>query len=218
MKFSMRFLLPFLIVIFASPRTDSQTPKTSSPNTVTPSACAARVKAAHDAGYADGVKFSDDACSTKVKDAQSKSFADNFIIGYNAASIALNVKDGKIPIQLVIEDIDGADSYRLSAAELITTYFSQHYTVSPDSNLFLYVSGTGGGTGRAFSWEVSMRIYARPQVKIGDNYTVVAGNLELSSKGGYFLNYSSSERNQGIKEAIYSVLTEGDAKLFPPAK
>jgi hypothetical protein len=218
MKSSMRIVIVFLIVISVNAQSRAQTPKTSSPSTLTPSACAAKVKAAREAGYEDGVKFSDGACSTKVKAAQTASFSGGFVAGSNLYSVDLGASDGKIPIQILIEDIDGADAFRLSAAELLTTYFSQHYTVSPDARLLLYVSGTpGADTHQVFSYRVSMRLSTGLQVKIGDKNTIVMGHFEISDRSGFLQNYSAQERSQHIKEAIYSVLTEGDKELFAPA-
>lgn len=215
----MRIVLVFLIVISVSTQSGSQTPKTSSPNTLTPSACAARVKSAHDAGYADGFKSSNDECSTRVKDAQNTFFSSGFTLGTNIYSVDLGAKDGRTPIQILIEEVDGADSFRLSTAELLTTYFSQHFTVSPDARLYLYVSGSpGADSNHVFSYSVSMRLSTGLPVKIGDKNSLVMGHFDISNRGGFFRNYSAQERNQSIKEAIYSVLTEGDAKLFPPAK
>lgn len=140
-------------------------------------------------------------------------------MGANLYSVDLNAKDDKIPIQILIEDVDGADSFRLSTAELLTTYFSQHFTVSPDARLCLYVSGSpGGDTQHVFSYHVSMRFSTGLPVKIGDKYSAAMGHFEISDRSGFIRNYSAQERNQSIKETIYSVLTEGDKELFPPAK
>ena len=122
--------------------------------------------------------------------------------------------DKKIPLQILIEDIPGEDSYRLAAAELITTYFSQHYVVSQDANLILYISGASSQDQRTFSFVVTMEISTSLPAKIGDQRKMIKGIFNLSQDGGVLTNYTPEHRTQSLKESMFAVLSKGDAKLF----
>jgi predicted deacylase len=205
-------LLPALL--FCSP-SEPQSTTNSAVKPQSTSVCAAKVKASYGTGYSEGFNAANGTCDKQVKDAQSKSFVDGLNQGVDLIRTDLHPQDDKkIPLQILIEDIPGEDSYRLAAAELITTYFSQHYVVSQDANLILYISGASSQDQRTFSFVVTMEISTSLPAKIGDQRKMIKGIFNLSQDGGVLTNYTPEHRTQSLKESMFAVLSKGDAKLF----
>jgi hypothetical protein len=174
------------------------------------SACGAKVKAAHQQGFDEGVKSANDSCTTKITDG----FLKGAELSEKRFIAELGNEDGKIPISLLVEDIPQGDAYRLAAAELLTTYFSKHYVISPTAELMIYISGSQGSQ-QTVSYEVSMRFSTIVLTQVGTEHVPVYGVLSLSDAAGFMVNYSEAEKTQVVKQALYKVMTEGDAALFP---
>jgi hypothetical protein len=85
-------------------------------------------------------------CDDKAKAANRAGFYEGVTKGRrderDAEAKDLLAQGGKIPIQIMVEDIPGRDSSQLAAAEVLTAYFSRHYVVSDNARLVIYVSGT----------------------------------------------------------------------------
>lgn len=181
--------------------------------------CESRIKAARSNGVTEGAAEATAACTSLTETAKAEGYSEGWAALNNVLVRDLGKTDGKIPIKLLIEEIPGADSYRLAAAELINTFYAQKYEIAPDATLILYVTGAGGGPDTStFSYEVSLFFNGSVPIKSGEKMTLASGELVLAEKGGYLQNYPEDRRTQAVKEAIYSVLSEGDSKLFSDAK
>jgi len=199
----------------ASLLSTAQVTKPGSSATAVPS-CDARVKAAriegHKVGYDVGVK---EANAARAKDASTPKWSqESYDAGTHANDTDLKSIGGKIPIQILVEEIPNADDYRLAAAEVVTTYFPQHYVISNNSFLMIYISGTDQIQG-AVSYSVSLEVYVGSGLKIGERTVQTTGFLNLGDGGGVMVNYSPEERSKAIKAKVYSILSKGDALLFP---
>ncbi|MFZ0392977.1 MAG: hypothetical protein WAL73_03955, partial [Terracidiphilus sp.] len=190
----------------------AQATKPAAPSARTPS-CAVRMKAAGNAGYKAGF----DDGSKDGKAACEKDLLQAFDAGILSNDTDLKTAGGKTPIMILVEDIPQADAYRLAAAELITTFFPQHFVIAESAPLMLYVSGTNEISGTV-SYDVSLQFYATVGVKSGGAAIPVTGTLVIENGGGMMANYSSEERARAVKEKMYSVLTKGDSELFPAPK
>jgi len=196
----------------------AQGTKPAPSNTPVPS-CVSRVKAAQTTGYKAG--FDDGTKEAQIQCAKEASVPkwsqESYEAGTHANDTDLKASAGKIPIQILIEKIPNADEYRLAAVEVITTYFSQHYSIVGISNLTLYIGGTNEMHG-VVSYTIVLQIYTSSGVKIGERTVPVSGFLNLEEDGGTMMNYSPEERTKVIKAKIYSILSKGDAVLFPQSK
>jgi hypothetical protein len=188
------------------------------PSTPTVPSCAVKVKTAQSAGYKAG--FDDGAKKAKAQCAQDASAPkwspESFDAGYHANDTDLKAVEGKIPIAIIVEDIPDADAYRFAAAEVITTYFSQHYLISAQGVLIVYINATT--LDRAASYHVDLQTYVASAMKIGERTVPVHGGLVLEERGGVLLNYSGTDRTKTVKEAVFAILSKGDALLFPASK
>ena len=207
-------LLHFPCVSFGQSTKPSTVAASSSGST----ACGDKVKAARTAGYKEGFGVADASCQSSAKDAQSVSFLAGFDSGQSLYTKDLGNIDEKIPIHILVEDIPGAEAYQLAAAELISTYFSRRYTLTSDSALSLYITGSKSGDDKVFSYRVSMQVSLSVPVRTGKKWLLATGHLVLSDRDGYLVNYSQLEKTQAIKEALFTILTEGDSSLASTEK
>ena len=210
-------ILVFISSLQAQSTTNSQGGHDS---TAAQSSCAVRVKTAHDAGYSQAVKELESACSDRIKNVKDANFGDGFRAAYTGSSVDLHATSGKIPVYILTEDIPGEDAYRLAAAEVFNTYFVTHFVITNDKTVpvTLYIYGAGNEDSATKSYEVSFSVFATVPVQIGSTFVPINGPLELSSRGGYLTNYSQDERTQRVKEAIYAVISEADAALYPKSQ
>ena len=190
-------------------------PASSPANRATVPSCSDRTKAAHADGYKEGASDASASCDSKLAESKSQSFLAGFQAGESLGTKDLGNTDGKTPISILVEDVPGADSYRFAAAEVIATYFSNHYVIAPKSELVLYVSSSSGDNDHIISFKVELMFYAGLPVKTAGKNTQVPGVFAVSTRSGFLLNYSQEEKTKAIKENIFSVLTEGDASLHP---
>jgi hypothetical protein len=191
-------------------------PISSGTKPAVPVSCASRVKAAREAGLQEGAAAAATSCDANVKDAKQTSFSTGFDLGLGAATKNLGDAGGKIPITLSIEDIPGKDAYQLAAAELISTYFSQHFVISQNADLIVYITGAGSESDRTISFEISIRFYTSLPVKTGDKSAVVPGVFTICDGGAILTNYSAEKRTQAVKEKLYTLLSKADGALFKP--
>lgn len=159
-----------------------------------------------------------ESCDERVRTANRAGFYEGVTVGRRnekeAEAKDLGMEGGRIPIQILVEDIPGEDAYQLAAAETITTYFSRHYVIAQDARLVLDVSGTNAIDG-VVEYEVSLQSNFAVNVPTGEKMNSVFGTFVLSTKAGTMRISSAGDRTQTVKAAIYSVLSKGDAKLFP---
>jgi hypothetical protein len=161
-----------------------------------------------------------ESCDDKAKAANRAGVTEGVAQGRRdereAEAKDLLAQGGKIPIQIMVEDIPGRDSYQLAAAEVLKTYFSNHYIVADNARLVIYVSGTPPIDG-VLSYDVALQADFDVNVTNGDKLSSVHGQFVLSGQGGTLRVSSESDRTQVVKAAIYSVLSKGDALLYPSA-
>lgn len=180
--------------------------------------CSARIQSAHSAGYKDGFNAGvKSGGSPSPSDACSSKFLEGFNDGVAVATTDLKPIEGKVPLQILVEDIPGADSYRFAAAEVINTYFAQHFVIRADAPLYLHISGTDD-IGGAVEYEVSLKISTAINIKHDTAVGFVLGHFVLANQGGVLLHYSQEQKTQAVKEKIYAVLSKGDASIYPPPK
>jgi hypothetical protein len=215
-KMSRELIVGMLFAVSMTATAQGTKPASTTP--AVPS-CTMRVKAAQSAGYKAGYdEGTKEAKAQCEKDAAAPKWSpESYDIGSHINDTDLKATGGKIPIQIVVEKIPNADEYRLAAAEVITTYFPQHYVIEGGSSLIIYISGTDeiGGT---VSYDIALEVFVRSGVKIGERTVPVSGTLSLDDGGGVMMNYSPEERAKLIKAKVYSILSKGDALLFSTPK
>lgn len=118
-----------------------------------------------------------------------------------------------LSIRLVVEKFDGADSYRYAAAEVVRANFSEWLTVSPKSDLELYITGTQwiplAPAREGQNVEIEMKTYGRRLFVTGtnENHSPV-GAFIISREREFFQNYTGEERVQAVKELVYKVISD----------
>jgi hypothetical protein len=213
-------LIVSLFALLSMPTLAQQGTKPAPPSSTAPivPSCAAKVKAAHSAGFKDGFdagsKVAPNQCAP---DTSESKYLEGTRTAIDTLSTDLKSIDGKTPMRIVVEDIPGADSYRLAAAEVINTYFARHFVVSAEAPLYLHIGGTDG-IGGAVAYSVSLKVGAAIPLKRDNTASAAWGTVVFADEGGVWLNYSEDKRTQAMKETIYSVLSRGDGALFPPSK
>ena len=128
-------------------------------------------------------------------------------------SVQLSDKDKRIKMKVDIEDeLPGAGSYRLAAAEIVRTHFSNQVVIDPGASLFLYVTGSNV-TPRAgyevHSLHVDIRVYTSHPFLQGDGVLRSPhGDFVFANAGTTLAGYQERERTQAVREMVYKVLSD----------
>lgn len=109
-------------------------------------------------------------------------------------------------MMLIVEDIDGSDSYRLAAAETVRLYFPTFFAIDPTGALILHVSGTKGT--RVQSFEVSIVVHAYQSLIVGDQARRVFGEFVIAHEATTLTGYADPEKTQVVRELLYKVMSE----------
>jgi hypothetical protein len=166
-------------------------------------------KSARAESYAQGWKDGSDA-------ERKSSYQAGFNAAFDVASSVFSVKLGEVgskqKVNILVEDIDGADSYRLAAAEIVKTHFADWLEVDAQAPLTLHIGGTKSmqlnynSDVQSISAEIS--IFARQSLTVGDDRRLIAGRLQLADAGSTLRGYSPQEKAQAVREMIYKVVSD----------
>jgi hypothetical protein len=153
---------------------------------------------------------------------RAKAFADGWNAGSKKVfsdaarfySTAVDQTGKQLNIQLLVEqNLEGADSYRLAAAEVARTHFSDTLAVVPSSRLALHITGVG-----SLSLGVSVRMAVSHTALAGDKLHFLSGALVLAEAGVAGGDRATDARTQSVRELTYKVLSEFLEKWQKAAK
>jgi uncharacterized protein YfaT (DUF1175 family) len=160
--------------------------------------------ASYGQGWKDGV--------ASVKKSSDESFEQAWGFAVSIFSVKLSDTAARQKISLVVEDIDGADSYRFAAAEVVKTHFSDWLEVDPLAPLILHIAGTKSMqlNYNLDVQSVSAEVYllAEQNLIAGQDHRFISGTLQLAYAGSTLKGYSPQEKSQAVRELIYKVLSE----------
>jgi tetrahydromethanopterin S-methyltransferase subunit F len=163
--------------------------------------------------------------STAAKKSSEESFKAGWDFAESIFSVKVSESGNKQRISLVVEDIDGADSYRFAAAEVIKTHFSDWLEVDPLAPLSLHIAGTKlmrlNNNSDVQSVSVEVNLLAEQNLIAGQDHRLMSGLLQLANAGSTLAGYSPQEKTQEVRELIYKVLSsyrEGWDKAGPKSK
>jgi len=132
-------------------------------------------------------------------------------LGLILSSTELSKEERQIPIQIVVKNINGSDAFRLAAAEIIRTHFSDTLKVEPSASLILHIDGTGHGVGahdRSPAFQIRVGVPARHRFFAGKDRHLVLGFFQFAEDGFTLSNYSPEQTSQAVRESVYKVLVE----------
>jgi hypothetical protein len=117
-----------------------------------------------------------------------------------------------LKVSLVIEDRDGADSYRFAVAEVIRTYFPTSLAVDSTSDFNVWVSGTKeidlGSGSNAQSVDVRVVAIVGHHFSFGDVDKPISGNFTFAETSQTMVNYPLEHRAQAVREMTYKALSD----------
>jgi hypothetical protein len=137
---------------------------------------------------------------------------------FNLSSTTLPVAGKQLKIDLFVEDIEGSDSYRLAAAEVVRTRFSDWLVVFPDSPLTLYVAGAGPTRSGTASLYVDVQMTVQHRVVADGGVHLLWGTLLLAQAARLLSGHTVEERTQKLREMTYEVISEFLRKWQEPPK
>lgn len=118
----------------------------------------------------------------------------------------------KMKITLIVEDIDGADSFRFAAAEVIRTQFSERLGVDTTGTLKLWIHGTKAGVlaqGNDYQGiNVTLYVPTVSYFQVGQETRQLVTSAVLADSGGTFIAYTSEQKTQVVRELTYKVLSQ----------
>lgn len=124
---------------------------------------------------------------------------------------AKSLGDGIKPLKISVqgEDIEGSNSYRFAAAEVIRTQFSEWLVVEPNAPLHLWIAGTNQlGPRQAQHLEAEVAIFVTHPVLTGGQTHGVSGRLVLAEDGSVVEGYTVEERTAKLRELAYSAISD----------
>lgn len=114
---------------------------------------------------------------------------------------------GKLRIRILTEE--PTDSFRLAAAEVIRSQFSDSLVIVPDSELVLYVSGTEPSrSGNVQSIYIRVQTSARHMFLSANQERSLFVSLIFAESGEVLQNYTPEHKTQAVKEETYKVISD----------
>lgn len=149
-------------------------------------------------------------CSGPVNSAVASVF--NSTWDAASALAATAVSDSAKPpykLSVVVENIDGSDSFRFAAAEVVRQYFSDFLTIDPQGAFILYIAGTDKlGVSGAQYIDVRVVTFSNHSLIAGETIVPLRGQFIIAYAGKAMTGYSAEERTQIVRELLYKVLSE----------
>ena len=141
-------------------------------------------------------------------DAQSTGFATGWQMALLAYAPSFGDSPDKLKIGILVENIDGQDSFRFAAAEVIRTQFSERLQIEPQSNLTLYVGGTNPtAQTQAQAITFGVKAYITHFAAAGGQQRALRGSFEIATDAMVLQRYTEERRVQLVKEEVYAVLS-----------
>jgi hypothetical protein len=153
-------------------------------------------------------------CSAAVESAKNEAGEASFTGAWTFATslMATKISDSEKPpfkIKLVVEDIEGSDSYQLAAAELVKQYFSDILIIDPTGDLTLYVGGTKRDlAGRVQHFDIRIEASVVHTFTVGNKSVRMPGYFVFTDDGMVLTNYNQTEKTQAVREKLYKLLSD----------
>ena len=151
-----------------------------------------------------------DPCEQVRREAFLEGFTGAHELQQRLTSTSLSQVARPLPIQILAEQIDGSDSYRFRAAEVVRTHFARYLKVEPEATLYLHIRGTNRDGTRETAQYVAVAVEAHVVHRFlaGEHGHNIMTPIQFSTKGSMLLNYSSQETTQAVEEMVYAVLND----------
>lgn len=163
-----------------------------------------------------------DQCEDQVKQATAEGFTQGTALESNFFTTPLEGTDQRLKIKIVVEDLDGADAFRLAAAEIIRTQFPEKLEIAPDAKLNLYISGTKSMQIRpgydVQEYEVEVSTVIPHWFVLGSQRHQVLGNFVVANAGGTLSGFTTERKTQVMREETYKVLIDFLGKWQQPSQ
>lgn len=188
-----------LFAVAASPSTQTRPARSASHPP-----CTDIEKASYKAGW-------DAAFSAGKKTGYEEGFKNGIDTAFVLFGIDTKADGSKQKVNILVEQISGADAYRFAAADVIRVHFSDWLLVDPSAPLTLHITGTDPmtvGYGDVQSLDVSLKAVATQMIRAGNDSRMLVGLFEVSRTGSTLKDYSHERKVQFIKEAVYRVLSD----------
>lgn len=152
--------------------------------------------------------------SQRFKDGYAKGQKD--ALDRTRSAYTVKVSNGtKHKIRVVVETIDGAESYRRDAALVIKDFFADFLEIDDNADLYLHITGTPkmrfSSTDVQYV-EASVYALAVKDVVAGSDGRRLRGTFRLANSGDLVGGYDDDQKRVAISQLVKNVLSQYERK------